>query len=83
MLLFKDEIVHLNNKLEIEKIEKVISKTKTKPQTNNKEDEENDDMLKGLTFNVHISSNDFEAKKNLILPYELIGLVKIIFFKQI
>lgn len=30
-------------------------------------------MLKGLTFNVHLSSDDLEAKKNLVLPYELIG----------
>jgi hypothetical protein len=32
-----------------------------------------EDLLKGLSFNVHINSTDMEAKKNLILPYEILG----------
>jgi hypothetical protein len=33
------------------------------------------DLLKDLTFNVHSNSEDMEAKKNLILPYEILGYV--------
>ncbi len=35
------------------------------------------EQFKGLTFNVHTNSNDLETKNQLILPYELIGFVKI------
>ena len=39
--------------------------------------DKDDDPLGGLTFNVHINSDDMEAKNKLILPYELVGLVAI------
>lgn len=65
----KDEILYVDNEFSIQKVEKILKK-KSKA----KEDDENEeDMLKGLTFNVHLSSDDLEAKKNLVLPYELIG----------
>jgi hypothetical protein len=37
-----------------------------------------DDGLKGLTFNVHLNSEDIEAKKNLVLPYEIIKLFSVL-----
>ena len=39
------------------------------------DDKGTEDGLKGLTFNVHINPEDIEAKKNLVLPYEIIGYV--------
>ncbi len=45
-----------------------------------------DDGLKGLTFNVHLNSDDIEAKKNLVLPYEIIKLFCVLlvnFFKRL
>jgi hypothetical protein len=45
-----------------------------------------DDGLKGLTFNVHLNSDDIEAKKNLVLPYEIIKLFSVLlvnFFKRL
>jgi len=68
---FYDETVCLNDKFEIEKIEKRIKKLKKKVET--EEVIEEDPLFKGLTFNVHLNDGDLEAKKNLILPYELIG----------
>ena len=69
--IIKDETVFLNDKFEIEKIEKRIKKLKKKVET--EEVIEDDPLFKGLTFNVHLNDGDLEAKKNLILPYELIG----------
>jgi hypothetical protein len=58
--------------MEIEKIEKHKT-SKNKTDNLNKEEDENEDIIKSLTFNLHISSNDLETKKNLILPYEITG----------
>lgn len=60
----------MTDDLEIVKLEKNIKKLNEKT---SKEVEEEDDPLKGLTFNVHLSSEDLEAKRNLVLPYEIIG----------
>lgn len=55
----------------IEMVKKQIKTTKEK--TKNETDESAQDMLKDLTFNVHLNSDDLEAKRNLVLPYELVG----------
>ncbi len=69
-LKIKEETIYLNDDLTIEKVEKHI---KTLKPNTKKEDQDVEDALKGLTFNVHLSSDDLEAKKNLVLPYEIIG----------
>jgi hypothetical protein len=67
----KEETVYLNDTLTLEKVEKQL-----KPGSSSSKAVEKDasDGLKGLTFNVHLNSSDIEAKKNLVLPYEIIGL---------
>lgn len=69
----------MTDNLEIVKIEKNIKK---KNEKTSKEVEEEEDPLKGLTFNVHLSSEELEAKRNLVLPYEIIGYwrIKLLFF---
>lgn len=62
----------MTDELDVVKIEKNIKKSSDKKPIE-KELEIEDDPLKGLTFNVHLSSEDLEAKRNLVLPYELIG----------
>ena len=61
----------MNEKFIIEKIEKHLKTLKTK--TKESEKTEEDVSFKDLTFNVHLNDDDLEAKRNLILPYELIG----------
>jgi hypothetical protein len=68
------------NDFELVKVEKHIKKgmagTGTKSSNEGREklaSGKEEDMLKGLTFNVHLSSDDLEAKRNLILPYEIVG----------
>jgi hypothetical protein len=62
----------LSDEFKLVRAEKHLKTLKSKL-TNNEPEEDNDDMLKHLTFNIHLSSDDLEAKKNLILPYEIIG----------
>ena len=45
-------------------------------------DSSSDTLFKDLTFNVNLNSDDLEAKKNLVLPYELIGYGLKINFKH-
>ena len=66
----KEETIYLNDQLNVEKVEKKLQNSKAKQKDN---EVDNDDPLKGLTFNVHLNSDDLEAKKNLVLPYEIIG----------
>lgn len=70
ILSLKDETLYLTDDVEILKIEKHIIKSNEKKPV---EEEKEDEMLKGLTFNVHLSSDDLEAKRNLVLPYEIVG----------
>ncbi|CAF0884555.1 unnamed protein product [Brachionus calyciflorus] len=71
-VLTHDEIMFIDNEYTVQKVERQIKiKSKLK-----EDDETEDDMLKGLTFNVHLSSDDLEAKKNLVLPYEILGQKK-------
>jgi len=49
-------------------VKKQPSKTSSKDSA-----KEEGSLFKDLTFNVHLNDNDMEAKKNLILPYEIIG----------
>ena len=67
----KDETVHLDETFHIERIEKHIKNAKQKKVT--AEVKEEDPLFKDLTFNVHLNDDDMEAKKNLILPYEIVG----------
>ena len=66
LIWIKDETIYLNRVFEIVNVEK-----NTKLATKTKKDDD-EDPLKGLTFNVHINSEDREAKNNLVLPYEII-----------
>lgn len=61
----------MNETFEIEKIEKHLKNLKVKAKS--PEAKEEDTSFKDLTFNVHLNDGDLEAKRNLILPYELIG----------
>lgn len=66
------------NDFELVKVEKHIKKGMAAAKSSNEGREKltsgkEEDMLKGLTFNVHLSSDDLEAKRNLILPYEIVG----------
>ncbi len=67
---FKDETLYLNEDFDIEKVEK--PKKTSKSAANEKDDDELE-SLKNLTFNVHLNPDDLEAKKKLVLPYELVG----------
>jgi hypothetical protein len=60
----------LNDDFEIEMVEK--SKKISKSGASEK-DEDELESLKNLTFNVHLNPDDLEAKKKLVLPYELVG----------
>jgi hypothetical protein len=62
--------LYLTEDVDILKIEKHMIKSNEKKPV---EEEKEDEMLKGLTFNVHLSSDDLEAKRNLVLPYEIVG----------
>ena len=68
----KDETIYLNDEFIIEKIVKNIKSLKLKL-ANKENDSSSDTLFKDLTFNVNLNSDDLEAKKNLVLPYELIG----------
>lgn len=71
VFFLKDETVFFTSDLEVVKIEKNIKKKEKNDIEVDKDDQ--DDLLKGLTFNVHLSSDDLEAKRNLVLPYEILG----------
>ena len=60
----------MNDDFEIEMVEK--SKKISKSGASEK-DEDELESLKNLTFNVHLNPDDLEAKKKLVLPYELVG----------
>jgi hypothetical protein len=70
------EVVHLTNSLVINKIDKETIKTSALKKKESEDNENNKDespqLFEGLTFNVHLNSNDLQAKRNLVLPYELI-----------
>jgi hypothetical protein len=65
---FKSEELFVSDKLTIEKI--AIIKTPNEEKSTTNEDESPD--LKNLTFNLNLTEDDLEAKRNLILPYEII-----------
>ena len=60
----------MDENLKIVKIEKA---SRLKKAAEDQEQEDLEEGLKNLTFNVHLSEEDLEAKKNLVLPFELIG----------
>ena len=64
----------------IEKIEKHVKKHNAKEMGAKDSVQEGDTLFKDLTFNVHLNESDMEAKKNLILPYEIIGLDLSVFY---
>jgi hypothetical protein len=76
----QDESVYLNENLEIQNIKKHLISIKNKKDKANKDEDQNENLLTGLTFNVLTSSNDLEVKKNLVLPYEIIGQEFLILF---
>jgi len=60
----------LDDDFGMERVEK--PKKTSKPTASEKDDDELE-SLKNLTFNVHLNPDDLEAKKKLVLPYELVG----------
>jgi hypothetical protein len=73
VVIKKEESAYFNNKFELIKVDRHIKNLKSKKTKDDVEQEVEEDMLKGLSFNVHINATDMEAKKNLILPYEILG----------
>jgi hypothetical protein len=72
-LLLKEETAFISERFKLVKCEKHIKSLKSKEAAKDADDEDAHSLLKDLTFNVHSNSEDMEAKKNLILPYEILG----------
>jgi len=64
-----DENIVINTDFQIEKIS-LVAKAK---EDNEEPDTNIGDNLKNLTFNLNLKEEEFEAKRNLILPYEIIN----------
>jgi hypothetical protein len=72
----KDENYTVTTDLSIQSIKKVV-KSKKDVQIDIDED-----PLKDLTFNLHLKEDELEAKRNLVLPYELIKYVDLAYFHK-